>query len=251
MNPILAEFIGTAILLLLGNGVVANVLLTNTKGNGSGWFVICSGFAFAVYVAVLCVGEFSGAHINPAVTVGLAVAGEFPWEDVAGYVGAQFGGAMTGALLVFLFYKPHYDITSDANLKLATFCTAPNIRLLPWNLLCEAVATFVLVYAVLMTTGPQFELGTGTDVQTVKVGLGSIGAIRVGLIVLVIGLCLGGTTGYAINPARDLGPRIMHALLPVPGKRNSDWSYAAVPVIGPIIGGILAALLFLAQQHTV
>lgn len=251
MDPILAEFIGTAILLLLGNGVVANVLLTNTKGNGSGWFVICSGFAFAVYVAVLCVGEFSGAHINPAVTVGLAVAGEFPWEDVAGYVGAQFGGAMTGALLVFLFYKPHYDITSDANLKLATFCTAPNIRLLPWNLLCEAVATFVLVYAVLMTTGPQFELGTGTDVQTVKVGLGSIGAIRVGLIVLVIGLCLGGTTGYAINPARDLGPRIMHALLPVPGKRNSDWSYAAVPVIGPIIGGILAALLFLAQQHTV
>ena len=169
MDPILAEFIGTAILLLLGNGVVANVLLTNTKGNGSGWFVICSGFAFAVYVAVLCVGEFSGAHINPAVTVGLAVAGEFPWEDVAGYVGAQFGGAMTGALLVFLFYKPHYDITSDANLKLATFCTAPNIRLLPWNLLCEAVATFVLVYAVLMTTGPQFELGAGTDVQTVKV----------------------------------------------------------------------------------
>ena len=251
MDPILAEFIGTAILLLLGNGVVANVLLTNTKGNGSGWFVICSGFAFAVYVAVLCVGEFSGAHINPAVTVGLAVAGEFPWEDVAGYVGAQFGGAMTGALLVFLFYKPHYDITSDANLKLATFCTAPNIRLLPWNLLCEAIATFVLVYAVLMTTGPQFELGTGTDVQTVKVGVGSIGAIRVGLIVLVIGLCLGGTTGYAINPARDLGPRIMHALLPVPGKRNSDWSYAAVPVIGPIIGGILAALLFLAQQHTV
>ena len=251
MDPILAEFIGTTILLLLGNGVVANVLLTNTKGNGSGWFVICSGFAFAVYVAVLCVGEFSGAHINPAVTVGLAVAGEFPWEDVAGYVGAQFGGAMTGALLVFLFYKPHYDITSDANLKLATFCTAPNIRLLPWNLLCEAVATFVLVYAVLMTTGPKFDLGTGTDVQTVKVGLGSIGAIRVGLIVLVIGLCLGGTTGYAINPARDLGPRIMHALLPVPGKRNSDWSYAAVPVIGPIIGGILAALLFLAQQHTV
>jgi glycerol uptake facilitator protein len=247
MNPLLAEFIGTAILILLGNGVVANVVLARTKGHGSGWIVICAGWGFAVYTAVLCVGEFSGAHINPAVTVGLAVAEKFAWEQVAGFVAAQMAGAITGAALVFHFYKPHYDATDDADAKLATFCTAPTFRLLPWNLLCETIATFVLVYAVLLTIDPQFESGNGA---TVKVGLGSIGAIRVGLIVFAIGLCLGGTTGYAINPARDLGPRIAHALLPVPGKRDSDWGYAAVPVIGPIVGAVLAAMLFVAQQQS-
>lgn len=251
MNPLLAEFIGTAILVLLGNGVVANVVLNRTKGNGGGWIVICAGWGFAVYTAVLCVGEFSGAHINPAVTVGLAVAGEFAWEQVPGFVAAQMAGAFTGAVLVFLFYKPHYDATADADAKLATFCTAPTFPLLPWSLFCEAIATFVLVYAVLLTTDPQFEAWTGTNAPTVKVGLGSIGAVRVGLIVFAIGLCLGGTTGYAINPARDLGPRIAHALLPVPGKRDSNWGYAAIPIIGPLVGAILAALLFIAQQQSV
>lgn len=260
MNPILAELIGTAILILLGNGVVANVVLERTKGHGSGWIVITAGWGFAVYTAVLCVGEFSGAHINPAVTVGLAVADKFPWDRVPAFVAAQTAGAMLGSALVFLFYLPHYAATDDPDAKHATFCTAPNIRRLPWNLLCEVVATFVLVYAVLLTTDPQFELvgpavptisaGSGGDVQTVKVGLGSLGAVRVGLIVFAIGLCLGGTTGYAINPARDLGPRIAHALLPIPGKRDSDWGYAAVPVIGPLLGGVLAAALFVAQQQT-
>jgi glycerol uptake facilitator len=251
MNPLLAEFVGTAILILLGNGVVANVVLNRTKGNGGGWIVICAGWGFAVYTAVLCVGEFSGAHINPAVTVGLAVAEKFEWDRVAGFVGAQMAGAMVGAALVFLFYQPHYAATSDADAKLATFCTGPNIRLLPWNLLCETIATFVLVYAVLLTTDPQFDAWVGANAKTVKVGLGSIGAVRVGLIVFAIGLSLGGTTGYAINPARDLGPRIAHAVLPVPGKRDSDWSYAPVPIVGPIVGAVLAALLFVAQQQSV
>jgi len=250
MNDYLAEFIGTAILLLLGNGVVANVLLTRTKGHGGGWIVICAGWGFAVYAAVLCVGEFSGAHINPAVSIGLAAAGEFAWEKVPGYVAAQMAGAFTGAVIVYAFYKPHYDVTEDADLKLATFCTAPNIRKMPWNFLCESVATFVLVYAVLLTTDAKFTLDLGGKPTETEIGLGSIGAVRVGLIVFAIGLCLGGTTGYAINPARDLAPRIAHALLPISGKRDGDWSYAAIPVLGPISGGVLAAVLFHLQQMT-
>lgn len=245
MNVYLAELIGTAILILMGNGVVANVVLRETKGHGSGWIVICAGWGFAVFTAVLCVGEISGAHINPAVTIGLAVAGEVAWGLVPGYCLAQMAGAILGAGLVFLFYRPHYDATEDADGKLATFCTAPAIRATPNNLFCEVVGTFVLVYAVLLTTDASFTLNSGAE--TVTVGLGSIGAIRVGLIVFAIGLSLGGTTGYAINPARDLGPRIAHALLPVPGKRDSDWSYAGVPVVGPIVGAILAALMYLAQ----
>lgn len=247
MHVLLAEFIGTAILILLGNGVVANVVLTDTKGNGSGWIVICAGWGFAVYVAVLCVGEISGAHINPAVTVGLAVAGKFVWASVAGYVAAQMAGAIAGAALVYLFYKSHYDVTEDAGLKLATFATAPAIRNLPINFCCEVIATFVLVYAVLLTSDPAITFGAGDAVQQGTIGLGSIGAVRVGLIVFAIGLSLGGTTGYAINPARDLGPRIAHAMLPFRAKGSSDWSYALVPVLGPLVGGVLAALLF--QLH--
>ena len=248
MNVYLAEFIGTAILVLLGNGTVANVLLARTKGHGGGWIVITAGWGFGVYVAVLCVADASGAHINPAVSVGLALAGSFDWQRVPGYIAAQMMGGVCGAMLVYAFYRLHYDATDDADAKLATFCTSPNIRS-PWRgFLCETVATFVLVYAVLLTSDPSFPFGNGESGRQVRVGLGSIGAVRVGLIVFAIGLALGGTTGYAINPARDLGPRVAHALLPIPGKRDSDWPYAWVPVAGPLTGAALAAALFLVQQ---
>lgn len=249
MNVYLAEFIGTAILLLLGNGVVANVVLKETKGNGAGWIVICAGWGFAVFAGVACVGEISGAHLNPAVSIGLAVAGVegFGWNLVAGYVAAQMAGAIVGTSIVFFFYGPHYAVTEDADAKLATFCTGPAIRRPPQNFFCEVVGTFVLIYAVLMMTDPEFTLRSSDEILKGSVGLASIGGIKVGLIVFVIGLSLGGTTGYAINPARDLGPRIAHEFLPVPGKRDGDWSYAWVPVLGPIAGAVLAALLFLAH----
>jgi glycerol uptake facilitator protein len=247
MDLWLAEFIGTAILVLLGNGVVANVVLERTKGHGGGWIVVAAGWGCAVYTAVVCVGEISGAHLNPAVSLGLAAAGKFPWEQVPLFVSAQMAGGFAGAVLVFLFYYPHYGVTDDADGKLATFCNAPAIRAPLFNLFGEVVATFVLVYAVLMFVDPQLTLPTAAtaaiNAGDVKVGLGTIGAVRVGLIVFAIGLCLGGTTGYAINPARDFAPRLAHALLPVPGKRDSDWPYSWIPVLGPLAGGLLAALL--------
>jgi glycerol uptake facilitator protein len=242
MNEVTAEFIGTAILILLGNGVVANVVLRDTKGNNGGWIMISAGWGAAVATAVMLVGEISGAHLNPAVTIGLAAAGEFAWGEAGGYILAQMLGAMVGAAAVYVFYKPHFDITEDPDLKLATFCTAPQIRQVTNNLIGEALGTFVLVYAALMITDPAFVGAESTG--EVKVGLGSIGAIRIGLVVFTIGLCLGGTTGYAINPARDLGPRIVHQLLPINDKRDSDWSYAAIPVVGPILGGLMAAALY-------
>jgi glycerol uptake facilitator protein len=242
MTNYVAEFIGTAILILLGNGVVANVVLRETKGNGGGWIVIAAGWGFAVYTAVLCVEQFSGAHLNPAVSIGLAVAGKFEWELVPVFIAAQMAGAIFGASVVFAFYYSHYQVTTDGDAKLATFCTSPNIRNLPLNFFCEVVATFVLIYAVLLMTDVSFLMPEGPG-PGIKVGLGSLGALRVGLVVFAIGLSLGGTTGYAINPARDLGPRIAHAILPVPGKRDSDWGYALVPCIGPIVGAVLAALL--------
>ena len=250
MNDYLAELTGTALLVLLGNGVVANVLLSQTKGHGSGWIVIATGWGFAVYTAVLCVEQFSGAHINPAVTVSLAVAGEFPPHQVPGFIAAQLAGGMLGALVVYLFYRGHYALTDDADAKLGTFCTAPQIRHWADNLLSEFVGTFVLVLAVLLSVDPSFRLGLSPEVQTVEVGLGSLGALRVGLVVLAIGLCLGGTTGYAINPARDLGPRLVHALLPIPGKRDSDWSYAWIPVVGPLLGGVAAAVFRVAMTSS-
>ncbi len=240
MNVYLAEFVGTAILILLGNGVVANVVLARTKGHASGWIVITAGWGLAVFAAVLCVGQFSGAHINPAVTLGVAAAGRFAWSLVPGYLAAQMAGAALGGTLVFFFYRPHYEATDDPGAKLATFCTAPTFRRLPWNFFCEAVATFVLVYAVLLAAEPSLSLGDASG----KIGLGALGALPVALVVLGIGLSLGGTTGYAINPARDLGPRLMHALLPVPGKGSSDWGYAPVPVFGPLAGALAAALLY-------
>lgn len=236
MNPFLGEVIGTALLILLGNGVVANVVLKDTKGQDSGWIVIAWGWAMAVFVAVFTVAAFSGAHLNPAVSVGLAVAGKFEWARVPAYVIAQFLGAFIGSFLVWLLYRPHFAATEDQDHKLAVFCTGPAIRDTDANLISEALGTFVLVFAVLFLAVSVF-------------GLGALDALPVGLLVLAVGLSLGGTTGYAINPARDLGPRIMHALLPIPGgKRDSDWGYAWIPVVGPIVGAVLAGLLYLALQ---
>lgn len=241
--PYVVEFIGTTLLVLLGNGVVANVVLAKTKGHGSGWIVITFGWAMAVFVAVWCVGGISGAHINPAVTLGLAVAGKFPWADVGGFVAAQMLGGIVGAVLVFLFYYPHYAASDDADGKLATFATGPAIRSTPSNLFCEVIGTLVLVLAGLLAAETSFTLG-GVGAEKTKLGLGALGALPVGLLVLSIGLSLGGTTGYAINPARDLGPRIAHAILPVPGKRDSDWGYAWIPVVGPCLGAVLAVLVW-------
>jgi glycerol uptake facilitator protein len=242
MSPFVAEIIGTLLLILLGNGVVANVVLRDTKGHGGGWIVITFGWAMGVFVGVFVVQAFSGAHINPAVTLGLALSGRFPWEEVPLYILAQFIGAALGTTLVWLTHYPHYEATEDGDAMLATFCTAPAIRAPFFNLMAEIVGTFVLVFAVLYATGPEF---IAESVPDARLGLGSLGALPVALLVLGIGLSLGGTTGYAINPARDLGPRIMHALLPISHKRDSDWSYAWVPIVGPIAGAGLAALLHL------
>ncbi len=240
MTPFIAEIIGTAILILLGGGVVANVVLNKTIGNNSGWIVITTGWALAVYVAVVITGPYSGAHINPAVSIGLAIAGKFPWGDVPLYVLAQMIGAMIGASSVWLFYKNHFDATEDADSKKAVFCTAPAIRHTFSNFFSEALGTFVLIFSILYFTN-----ATINETDTV-IGLGSLGALPVAFIVWSIGLSLGGTTGYAINPARDLGPRIMHAVLPIKNKASSDWGYAWIPVLGPIAGASLAALLMLA-----
>ena len=231
MTPFLAEIFGTALLILLGDGVVANVLLQKTKGHDSGWIVISMGWGLAVFVAVFVVAPISGAHINPAVTLGLALAGKFAWELVPVYISAQFIGAFIGATLVWLHYKKHFAATKDTSAKLAVFCTGPAIRSSPWNLVSEGIATFVLVFAVL-------------HIATPDVGLGALDALPVALLVVVIGLSLGGTTGYAINPARDLSPRFAHFILPIAGKGNSDWKYAWIPVVGPFLGGALAALVY-------
>jgi glycerol uptake facilitator protein len=229
MVDLFGEFLGTAILVVLGNGVVANVLLARTKGHDSGWIVITSGWAIAVFVAVICVEDLSGAHINPAVTLGLALADRFAWSALPGYVAAQMLGGIAGGAMVYALYRPHYAATDGPDFKLATFCTAPNIRDTSSNFLVEAFATFLLVFAVLQITAGE--------------GAGSLGALPVALLVYGIGASLGGPTGYAINPARDLGPRIAHALLPIPGKRDSDWGYAWIPVVGPLLGAVSAAFV--------
>lgn len=245
MTPFVAEVLGTALLVLFGNGVVANVVLARTKGGGGGWIVITFGWAIGVFVGVFCAQAYSGAHLNPAVTVAMASAGNLPWVSVPLYVGAQMLGALLGATLVLLFYWEHFRATDDQDAKLACFCTAPNIRQLPRAFFCEVLGTVALVLPVFLMTSASMPLpGADGAAQVVTIGLGTIGALPVALLVLGIGLSLGGTTGYAINPARDLGPRLIHALLPVPGKRDSDWSYAWVPVLGPLVGALLAAMLF-------
>jgi len=232
MNAFFAEFIGTAIILVFGGGVVANVILNKTKGNNSGWIVITFGWAVGVFTGVFIAAPFSGAHLNPAITLALVIVHKFSPDLVLTYIAAQVLGAMFGAFLVWLAYKKHFDATEDGDVKLAIFCTAPNIRHYGYNLMTEIIGTFVLTLAVLYMAAP-------------GIGLGALNALPVALVVLGLGLSLGGPTGYAINPARDLGPRIMHFLLPIPLKRNSDWSYAWVPIVGPFVGAALAAGMFI------
>ena len=232
MEAYLGEFIGTMLLIILGDGVVAGVLLRNSKAENSGWIVITLGWGMAVAVAVYCVGQFSGAHINPAVTLGFSVTGGIDWAMVPGYIIAQFLGAFVGAVIVWLAYLPHWAETADPGLKLGVFCTAPAIYNTPANVITEIVGTFVLVFGVFGIIAN--DLATG------------LAPLLVGLLVLGIGLSLGGPTGYAINPARDLGPRIAHAVLPIAGKGGNDWGYSWIPVVAPIIGGILGAVAYTA-----
>jgi glycerol uptake facilitator protein len=240
MTPFMAEFTGTGILVLLGNGVVANVVLTDTKGQNSGWIVIATGWAMAVYVGVWIAYPYSGSHLNPAVTLAMAVAGKLAWSSVLSYITAQLLGAMTGAFLVWLVYRDHFNRTTDPALQLAAFSTAPAIRNNISNLTSEFIGTFVLIFTVLYFVGAEI-----TDTKT-KIGLGSLGVLPVAFLIWSIGLSLGGTTGYAINPARDFGPRVMHFLLPMKNKKGSDWGYSWIPIVGPILGGLLAAWVYMA-----
>lgn len=231
MTPFVSELIGTAVVIAFGTSVVANVLLDKTKGNNSGLIVIAFGWAIAVFVGVFISADASGAHLNPAVSIGLAITGKFSWSDVPSYVLAQFLGAFVGSTLTFLMYRDHFTATKNPSLKLAVFCNSPAIHKPINNFITETIATFIFMLAILF-------------IQKGEMKLGSLDALPVALLVLGIGLSMGGPTGYAINPARDLGPRIMHALLPIPEKGESGWNYAAIPVFGPILGAILAGLLF-------
>lgn len=230
MSPYLAEFLGTMLLIVMGNGVVAGVVLKGTKSENAGWLVIVLGWGLAVTMAVYAVGRFSNAHLNPAITLGLFANGSFPGDQVLGYILGQFAGAFCGSILVWIFYYSHWGLTTDGGSKLAVFCTAPAVRSPFINLFCEAFATMVLVLAILFIGANKFTDG--------------LNPLVVGGLIVSIGLSLGGTTGFAINPARDLAPRIAHFLLPIPGKVSSDWSYSWVPVVGPFLGGLLGAWLF-------
>jgi glycerol uptake facilitator protein len=238
MSEFSAELIGTMLVILLGNGVVANVVLHGTKGFNAGWMVITTGWALAVFVGVVIAAPYSGAHLNPAVTIGLAVAGKFAWNKVLIFIAAQLIGSVIGAFLVWIVYRDHFNRTTDPNFQLAVFCTAPAIHNRLFNLLSEIVGTFVLVFVIFYFTNAEI-----TD-QKSPIGLGSLGAIPVTFLVWAIGLSLGGTTGYAINPARDLGPRFAHSFLPMKGKGTSNWSYGWIPIFGPFIGAVIAALVF-------
>lgn len=232
MNHFIGEYIGTALLIILGDGVVANVVLNKTKGNNSGWIVITFGWSMAVFIGVYsAVALGGGGHINPAVTLAFAAIDKIDPSLIAPYILAQFAGAVTGALIVWASYKHHFDSTTDGDTKLAVFCTAPAIRNPFGNIITEIVGTFVLILGVLLMSPSASSLGT-------------LNALPAGLLVLAIGLSLGGPTGYAINPARDLGPRIVHFILPLKNKRNSDWGYAWIPVVGPVAGALIAAFLF-------
>lgn len=230
MPSYIAELIGTAIMILFGGGVVANVVLNRSKASGGGWIVIIMGWGFAVMLAVFAVGKYSGGHFNPAVTLGLAITGKFPWAHVPGYFLFQLLGAMLGSYLVWLHFKPHFAVTENAIAKRDIFCTTPAIESYPHNLVSEIIGTAILMFAILFIGINEFT--------------GGLQPVVVGFLIMAIGLSLGGTTGYAINPVRDLGPRIVHALLPIPGKLDSNWSYAFVPILGPFVGTILGASLY-------
>ena len=230
MSPYVAEFVGTMLLIVLGDGVVASTLLKQSKGENAGWIVIFLAWGMTVALAIYAVGEYSGAHINPAVTIALAVHGSFPWQLVPGYCLAQLLGAFAGAIVVWIHYLPHWKITEDKGLKLAVFCTAPAIRSTASNFVSEFIGTMVLIFGILFIGANQFVDG--------------LNPLIVGGLISTIGFSLGGTTGFAINPARDLGPRLAHFILPIAGKGNSDWGYSWIPVLGPITGGIAGALLY-------
>lgn len=242
MIEFFGEFLGTFILILLGNGVVANVNLNKTHSFNAGWIVITAGWGMAVFVAVLATADISGAHLNPAVTLGLAFSGLFAWNKVALFVFAQMLGAMLGAGTVYLFFRDHFKITDTPGAKKACFCTAPAIRNFKSNFFSEMVGTFILILAVLLIALPQLQY---ESLGNSKVGMGALGALPVALVVFALGLSLGGTTGYAINPVRDLGPRIMHAILPIKNKDNTDWQYSWIPIVGPVTGAGLASLIYL------
>lgn len=230
MSAFMGELIGTMLLIIFGSGVVAGVVLNKTKSQDAGWIVVTMGWGLGVAIAVYAVGNVSGAHLNPAVTIGLAVIGEFPWSDVSKYILAQMIGAFLGATIVWIHYLPHWEETKDQATKLAVFSTGPAISNTWANLMSEIIGTFVLVFSILAIGTNEFTQG--------------LNPLIVGFLIVAIGLSLGGTTGYAINPARDLGPRIAHFLLPIAGKGDSDWKYAWIPVVGPIIGGIIGAFCF-------
>ena len=236
MNPYLAEFVGTALLILFGDGVVANVVLSKSKGQNGGWIVIATGWGLAVMIGVYAVGTISGGHLNPAVTIGLASIGKFEAAKVPGYIAAQVAGAMFGAFLVWLAYLPHWKETPDQAGKLAIFCTGPAIRCTYANLICEAIGAATLVFGALSIPSNANLSGPGWAT--------GFGPLLVALLVFAIGLSLGGPTGYAINPARDFGPRLVHALLPIAGKGGSEWRYAWIPIVGPIIGGVIGAFAY-------
>jgi glycerol uptake facilitator protein len=244
MQTLLAEAVGTLLLVLLGDGVVANVVLNRTKGQNGGWIVITTGWGVAVATAVYAVGRISGAHLNPAVTIGLAAIGSFSWSEVPGYIAAQFVGGFVGAVLVWLAYLPHWAATPDPKAKLAVFATGPAIPNTVGNLITEIVGTAVLLFGILAIAANAQTLSKPGDVDLSFVFSRGLQPLLVGVLILGIGLSLGGPTGYALNPARDLAPRIAHALLPIPGKGDSDWGYCWIPVIGPILGGILGAAAY-------
>jgi glycerol uptake facilitator protein len=244
MQNFLAELIGTMLLIILGDGVVANVVLNRTKGQNSGWIVITVGWAVAVAMAVYAVGRLSGAHLNPAVTIGLAATGSFSWAEVPSYVVAQMIGAFLGAVIVWVAYLPHWAPTQNPGDKLAVFCTGPAVRATVPNLLTEIIGTAVLLFGVLAIAANAQTLSKAGDLDLTLVFSRGLQPLLVGVLVLGIGVSLGGPTGYAINPARDLGPRLAHAVLPIPGKGGSDWEYAWIPIVGPLIGGIAGAGLY-------
>jgi glycerol uptake facilitator protein len=242
MNPIVAEYLGTLILILMGTGVCANSSLKDTFAKGADWVLICFGWGLGVYLGVIIAGPSSGAHLNPAVSIGLAIVGKFAWAEVPLYILAQFFGAISGAFLTWLLFADHYNRTEDSGVIKGTFCTSPAIKNTLRNLLSEVVGTFVLILVVLFIANPEFK---SEGMGKVIIGLGSVGALPVSFLVIAIGMSLGGLTGYAINPVRDLGPRIVHSLVPIKSKGASDWGYAWIPVTGPVLGAIIAALVYL------